>query len=145
MKYYSYEQFKIDIKQIIISAPKVDSILGIARGGLTLSHALAEGLELRNVQTLRTELYDNTTKREAITIIDTTLFTPKQKVLVVDDIADSGETLNIVMKHLQHKYPNTTFISATLFYKTTSIYEPDIWINKATEWIEFFWEKDFKN
>lgn len=143
MKYYSYEQFKIDTKKIIQKSPQIDAILGIARGGLTLSHALAEGLDLREVQTLRTELYDNTTKRNTITIIDTTTFTSKQKVLVVDDIADSGETLNVVMQHLKHKYPQTTFISATLFYKTSSSYEPDIWINEASQWIEFFWEKDF--
>jgi xanthine phosphoribosyltransferase len=64
-------------------------------------------------------------------------------VLVVDDIADSGETLAYIMSYLSENFPEITFQSVTLFYKKTSCYEPDFWINEADAWIEFFWEKDF--
>ena len=146
MKYYSYENFKIDtnklIKQTRTFFPEV--IVGISRGGLTLAHCMSEALEIRNVQSLRTELYDDTTKREMITIHNTCTFKDIKRVLVVDDISDSGDTLEVVMNDLREKHKDIEFKSATLFYKKTSIHQPDFWINEATQWIEFFWEKDFK-
>ena len=147
MKYYGYEEFKKDTNTLIkkVINYEAEAVVGIARGGLTLAHAMAEGLSLREVQTLRTELYDETHKRNKITIFDTTNLENKKKVLVVDDIADSGETLQKVMQNLQKKYPNVEFKSATLFYKSSSVYEPHYWINEANEWIDFFWERDFES
>jgi len=122
---------------------QAEVILGVARGGLTMAHGMAEGLELREVQTLRTELYDKTVKRSEITIYEKCSFDDFKRVLVVDDIADSGETLKGVMEYLAQKYPNIEFKSATLFYKPTSVYEPHFWVNEAKAWIDFFWERDF--
>ncbi len=146
MKYYTYEEFTQDTRNLIAQVQKFEAqaIVGIARGGLTLAHAMAEGLALREVQTLRTELYDGEQKRKKISVFDTLVFTNVQRVLVVDDIADSGETLAVVMQHLSEKYPQTLFQSATLFYKKSSLYKPHFWINEAEEWIDFFWERDFK-
>lgn len=146
MKYYSYEKFKEDTINLLQQIKEFDpqTIVGIARGGLTLAHSLAEGLNIRDVQTLRTELYDDMQKRELISVFNNCKFDADvKKVLVVDDIADSGDTLDAVMKELKYKHPNIEFRSATLFYKKTSVYQPDLWINEADEWIEFFWEKDF--
>ena len=147
MKYYPYEDFKKDTKSLInrVKDFQADAIVGVARGGLTLAHSIAEGLNIREVQTLRTELYDETCKRDELSVFDTCSFNGVKKVLVVDDIADSGETLFAVMKYLQDKYSEVEFKSATLFYKKTSVYEPHYWINEADEWIDFFWERDFKN
>jgi len=146
MKYYSYEQFATDTNKLIqqVEDFKPDAIIGIARGGLTLSHAIAEGLNIREVQTLRTELYDEDTKRSCITIHNTITLEEINKVLVLDDIADSGDTLEAVMKLLTCGNPNVEFKSAVLFYKKTSVYKPHYWINEATEWVDFFWERDFK-
>ena len=68
-----------------------------------------------------------------------------KRVLVVDDISDSGETLDAVMKSLACGNSEIEFKSATLFYKKTSVYEPHFWINEANDWIDFFWERDFKD
>ena len=134
MKYYAYEAFKNEAQAII----------GIARGGLTLAHTMAEGLGIRDVQTLRTEFYDEVTQRDAISLFGTCQFEDTQRVLVVDDIADSGKTLEYVMQYLRESHPLVEFQSATLFYKKTSAYEPHFWINEAKEWIDFFWERDYK-
>ena len=146
MKYYAYEDFKRDtnslLKQVEVFNPSV--VVGIARGGLTLAHAMAEGLNIRVVQTLRTELYDGSCKRNALSIFDTCNLQEKKRVLVVDDIADSGETLLAIMNYLESKYPQIQFKSATLYYKTSSLYQPHFWIHEAKEWIDFFWERDFK-
>ena len=146
MKYYAYEEFKNDTNTLIQRVDKYEAqaIVGIARGGLTLAHCMAEGLGLRDVQTLRTELYDEEVQRDSITLFGTCDFENIQRVLVVDDIADSGKTLGIVMKNLLEKHPKVEFQSATLFYKKTSVYEPHFWLHEATQWIDFFWERDFK-
>lgn len=145
MKYYAYEDFKKDTNSLIKAVKKfeAEAIVGIARGGLTLAHSMAEGLDIREVQTLRTELYDDSYRRDELTIFDTCSFDKVTRVLVVDDIADSGETLLKIMRYLQEKYTNIEFKSATLFYKKTSVYEPHFWINEADDWIDFFWERDF--
>ena len=146
MKYYDYETFKTDTNSLLqrVRPLKIDAILAIARGGLTLSHAMAEGLNVRDVQSIRTELYDASSKRDSLTLFGTCSFAPNTKVLVVDDIADSGETLEFIMNYLLHEHPHVTFVSATLFYKSTSVFEPDFWIQEADDWIDFFWERDFK-
>ncbi len=143
--YYSYENFRNDTCKLIanVKSFKPEAIVGIARGGLSLSHSMAEGLDIRDVQSIRTELYDATCKREELSLFGECRLEHVKRVLVVDDIADSGETLAYIMQYLQKTFPEVLFKSSTLFYKKTSIYEPDFWINEANEWIEFFWEKDF--
>ena len=145
MKYYSYENFKQDTNELInkVKEYKPQAIVAIARGGLTIAHAMAEGLDIRDVQSLRTELYDKTNKRESITIFNNCEFKNIKRVLVVDDIADSGDTFKAVMEFLVKENKNIEFKSLVIFYKKTSVYEPHFWINEAKEWIEFFWEKDF--
>ena len=146
MKYYSYENFTKDTNSLIKQVKDYNphAIVGIARGGLTLAHAMAEGLNIRNVQTLRTELYDEQDKRACITLEGNCEFDDVKRVLVVDDIADSGETLDAVMQSLACGNSEIEFKSATLFYKKSSCYEPHFWLNEANDWIDFFWERDFK-
>jgi xanthine phosphoribosyltransferase len=146
MKYYGYENFREDTKKLIEQAKDFNpqAIVAIARGGLTIAHCMAEGMDIREVQSLRTELYDDTQKRDSISVFNNCEFSDSvKKVIVVDDISDSGDTFDAVMKELKEKNPNIEFKSAALFYKKTSIYQPDFWVNEADEWIEFFWEKDF--
>ena len=144
-QYYPYETFRDDVKALRnkLQTLNIDTIVGVARGGLTLAHALGESLELRRVETLRTELYDAMQKREQIKLFGMCDLSGSKKVLVVDDIADSGETLEAVMKSLRKEYPKIVFTTATLFYKKSSCFEPDVWVHEAKEWIEFFWEIDF--
>ncbi len=145
MKYYPYENFKNDTKRLIDKTREFNphAIVAIARGGLTLAHAMAEGLGIREVQTLRTELYDKANKRDCLTIFGECSFDDLKRILVVDDISDSGKTLKEVMKFLAGGNNSVEFKSATLFYKKTSIYEPHFWVNEADDWIDFFWESDF--
>jgi xanthine phosphoribosyltransferase len=143
-RYYAYEDFQKDTKKLInaVKEYNAEAILAVARGGYTLSHAMAEGLNLRDLQSIRTELYDKEKIREEITLFGECNFNVK-RVLVVDDIADSGKTLAFIMEYLKKEFSEIEFQSATLFYKKTSVYEPDFWVNEADAWIEFFWEKDF--
>lgn len=145
--YYSYDEFRTDTLQLLEKLPKneFDTIIGVARGGLTLAHMLSEAMDIRNVQSISTQLYDDTQKRECITITDTCSLQTSKNILLVDDIADSGETLKALYNHLTLTYPDLHFKTATLFYKSSSVYEPDFWVKEADTWIEFFWEVDFND
>lgn len=145
MKYYDYETFKTDAKNLIEQCReyKADVIVGIARGGVTLAQMLAYGLDVRYLQTLQTELYDGQRKRAEIKIIESLNLQDGMKVLIVDDIVDSGETLFEILNHLHNRYPHNEFKTATIFYKPTAKVEADFRVKEATEWIEFFWESDF--
>jgi xanthine phosphoribosyltransferase len=117
--YYSYETFRNDTNQLISQVKNFEpeAIVTVARGGLTLSHCMAEGLNIRNVQSIRTELYDNDCKREELSLFGECRLPSMKKVLVIDDIADSGETLNFIMDYLKKNFPDIEFKSCALFYK----------------------------
>ena len=62
-----------------------------------------------------------------------------EKVLVVDDIADTGRTLE-QLKRLE-VFKNSMF--ATLDYHRQSVVEPDFWVNeKGDKWIVYPWERN---
>lgn len=153
MKYYSYEMFKNDTKELILQAKDFDAevVVGIARGGVSVAQMMAYGLNIRDLQTVRCELYDDDdVQRDAIKIIENLAIDNYQRILIVDDIVDSGKTLQKLLEHLEDKYTckgyrghDKTFKTATLFYKPTSLVQADYKVQEATEWIEFFWEKDY--
>ena len=145
MYYYDYQEFKNDTLNLASQCRSFepDTILGIARGGLMLSQILAYALKIRNLQSIRVESYDEQHKRDTLNLHVDCDLNGCERVLVVDDIVDSGETLKEVLSSLQILYPDTTFKSAALFYKPTAVIQSDFKVKEATEWIEFFWEKDF--
>ena len=57
---------------------------------------------------------------------------PCGEMLVADDVADTGKTLD----GFQFLFP-----TATLFYKPRSIVEPSFYALKTTKWIVFPWER----
>ncbi|MDY4012823.1 MAG: phosphoribosyltransferase family protein, partial [Campylobacter sp.] len=64
-----------------------------------------------------------------------------KKVLVCDDICDSGACLSALMSELRQS-SSSEFSSATLFYKSTAILKPDFYAKQARGWIVFPWEID---
>ena len=64
--------------------------------------------------------------------------------LIVYDIVDSGETMREIIKVICHKFPDTEFKLATIFYKPSAVIQPDFAVKEATKWIDFFWEVDIK-
>ncbi len=141
--YYSYNHFKEDAKNLKEQLDtEFDTIVPIARGGLTLAHMLAQALDIRNVQSISTQLYDGMEKRNSITIKGECDFSDSKNILIVDDIADSGETLKALYNHFTLANEALHFKTATLFYKKSSVFKPDYWVREAKGWIDFFWEVD---
>lgn len=142
--YYSYEMCKNDAIKLtyLVKDFKADAFLSIARGGLTLSHLMSQALNQRNVFTINSISYDRKNQKDSIEIFNIPDLKSYKKVLIIDDIVDSGKTMIEVFKILNEKFPNTEFKLATLFYKKTALVKPDFYIKQTDIWIEFFWEVD---
>ncbi|MDD3463804.1 MAG: phosphoribosyltransferase family protein, partial [Sulfurospirillaceae bacterium] len=102
MKYYSYEEFKTDVNRLAkeIKPFWPDVILAVARGGMTLGHFLSEALEIRSLYSLNSIHYEETKKLDDIQIFNIPDLSRAKKVLVVDDIIDSGETMIEIIRDL---------------------------------------------
>jgi len=142
--YYSYEECRVDCLELV---PKIkeynpDALIAIARGGLTLGHLLSEALETREIYSLNSIHYDGTKKLDTFEIFNIPDLSRKHKIVLVDDIVDSGESMVEIIKILKEKYPHCEFKIATIFYKPTALIQPDFSVKEAKDWIEFFWEKD---
>ena len=144
---YTYSDFITDLpllaNQCQAFAPQL--ILPIARGGLTLGHALAMALNVRDIQSIQVSSYDDTIQRETLNIKGFQNLQLPSRVLLVDDIVDTGATLHHLLPLLREHYPKTDFRTAALFTKQSAKVQPDFSLHEAHEWIEFFWERDFLN
>lgn len=145
MIYYDYKRFCTDVQSLTkqCEAFHPDTILAVARGGMTLGHALSMALDVRNLQSIRTESYDGEVQRDSINVYGSCDLSASKRILVVDDIVDSGQTLMHLMPFLRSLNSETEFKIATLFTKQSALMQPDFFLHEATDWIDFFWERDF--
>ena len=143
--YYPYKDFKNDLKIITqkIDQP-FDAILGIARGGLSMAQMLGEYYNIREVYSINTIGYDETEKKDTVVVFNIPTLKYAKSVLVVDDIVDSGDTLEEVLNGWESRYPNIVFKTASLFYKKSAKITPDWYAQETQNWIEFFWSEDLK-
>ncbi len=142
--YYGYDEFKKDT-QILVDKCRdyePDILLGVARGGLTLSHLMAQAMNMRNLYTLNSIHYEGELKLDSFNIFNIPDMSHAKRVLIIDDIVDSGESMQEIFKVLHEKFPNTEFKLATIFYKPTALLQPDYTVKEADKWIDFFWEVD---
>lgn len=144
-RYYPYEEFLKDLKKLTkLIDYDFDAIVAIARGGMTIAHMLGEHFDKREVFTINSIGYEDTKKLEKIKVFNIPDLKNYRKILIVDDIIDSGETIIEVIKNLKEKYPEIDIKVASIFYKKSAKFKPDFFVNLADEWIDFFWTKDLK-
>lgn len=145
MTYYSYEEFVVDTKKLVLTCREfqADTLLAIARGGLTLGHAYAHAVDNRRLFAINSILYEKDTKAQSCEIFNMPELKDAKKVLILDDIIDSGQTIKEVLALLKKCFPHVEFKIASLFYKPTATIQPDFSVHEAKDWIEFFWERDF--
>lgn len=121
------------------SGYKPDVLIGITRGGLFSLARLSYKLDVKIIDTIALEFYDknNKTKDRVEQLMPFHLedLGNYRRVLVVDDVADTGRTLEYVLSKLDGKEVRT----ATLFYKLRSKIRPDYYVEETEEWINFPW------
>lgn len=126
-------------KQIIKTDRKYDWIISIAKGGWTWSRTLADYLDMDNVASVKAKLYENIGKTKLFSLeqeLPAAVDIKGKKILLFDDVADSGKTF-VTVKNYLIKKGSLSIDTASLFYKPKSVLKPDFFSFKTSAWIVF--------
>ncbi len=119
---------------------KPDVIVGVMRGGLIPARILSDLLENPNLMATRTKCYSPfSVKPDPILTLPLLETVNKKAVLIIDDIADTGRSLRLVVKHVMQQNANE-IKTATLFYKPWSIIRPNYFEEETRLWVVFPWD-----
>jgi hypoxanthine phosphoribosyltransferase len=118
-----------------------DLILAVARGGLLVAGAVSYALDVKNTFTMNVEFYTGVDER-----LDAPLLLPpvpdpvdlrRARVLVADDVADTGATLALVQEFCA---PHVAEVrTAVLYEKPRSQIACDYVWRRTDRWITFPW------
>ena len=116
-------------------------IIAITRGGWIPARLLSDLLEVHNVSAIGIKSYSNISAKMNQPIINQKLKIPisGKKILLVDDVADSGESMQLAKKHII-KQNNVELKIATIYKKYKSKIDPDYYEKTIKNWIIFPWE-----
>jgi len=137
-----YEMLLELAKRIRKTGYAPDTVVGVSRGGWPVARVMSDLLENPEVANVKAEFYLGVaeTKREPVITQPVSASVKNRKVLVVDDVADTGKSLALVKDHLKEQGATDIKI-ATIYYKPWSTLKPD-WFERQTErWIVFPWER----
>ena len=118
-----------------------DIVLAVARGGLTVAGALAYALGVKNCFAMNVEFYTGVDERlEVPVMLPPTLDLLDirgSRVLVADDVADTGKTLELVRSVIAEHV--TEARAAVLYQKPQSVIDADYVWRHTDKWINFPW------
>lgn len=143
--YVSWDEYHLLIERLALkvdaSGWAFDQILCLARGGLrpgdVLSRVFDKPLAIMSTSSYRAE---GGTVQGRLDIAET-ITMPKGalagRVLLVDDLADSGVTLKAVVERLRAKPEITELRSAVIWTKSVSVFQPDYQVEylETSPWI----------
>ncbi|MEM2320074.1 MAG: phosphoribosyltransferase [Candidatus Bathyarchaeia archaeon] len=123
------------------SSFKPDVIVGVSRGGWPPARVLSDLLDNPNLANVKAEFYLGVaeTKGEPTLTQPISVNVASKKVLIVDEVADTGRSLKLVKEHLISMGAAEAKI-ATIYYKPWSIVKPDYYVKETSNWIVFPWE-----
>ena len=114
------------------------AIVAITRGGMAPAMIIARELDVRKVDTVSVKSYDHQAQSDAVMLKapDAELMGDGTGILVIDDLVDSGKTLELVRQH----YPQAHF--ATVYAKPKGEPMVDTFITGVSQdtWIFFPWD-----
>ncbi|WP_336633244.1 MULTISPECIES: phosphoribosyltransferase [unclassified Microbacterium] len=118
-----------------------DVVVAIARGGLLPAGAVAYGLGVKSCGALNVEFYTGIgTVLDAPALLPPDLdlgYLPGKRVLLVDDVADSGRTLALAVRMLVEAGADVR--SVCIYTKPGSVATPDYAWRETDRWIDFPW------
>lgn len=128
-------------RQIAASGFVPEVVIAVARGGMVPAGALTYALGIKLTDAINVEFYTDVSQ----TLPDPVLLAPMldtdsvtgRRLLVVDDVADSGRTLALVLKLLRGFGADVR--SAVLYAKPTTVVTPDFVWKSTDQWIVFPW------
>ena len=141
----TWERFGVAIRElaqfVADSGFDPDVVVAVARGGLPPGGALAYALGTKAVGTLNVEFYTGVDERldephVLPPLLDTAALSGL-RALVVDDVADTGETLALVQRLMAEHCDEAR--TAVLYAKSRSVVDPDFVWRRTDSWITFPW------
>ena len=129
------------VNEILVNGYRIDLIVGILRGGYIVARILCDLLKANDIGVVEVKFYRGVEERAERPIITQPLTADVRgkNILIVDDVVDSGRTLEIVTEQVRLRGAKNVK-SAVLYYKPRSIIKPDYFVHETVEWIVFPWE-----
>ena len=118
-----------------------DTVLGVVRGGLFVAAGIAYALDLKDVRHVNVEFYTDAGEPlpEPVLVGQEPYLADLggKKVLVADDVADTGATLHFVRQLL----PADADVRVAVLYSKpkTTTYSPELAWRTTDRWIRFPW------
>ena len=119
-----------------------DLIVGVSRGGWAPGRILSDLLANSHTANIKIEFYTGigTTTRKPIVTQPISENISKKHILVVDDVADTGESLLVALDHVRERGADG-IKTATIYHKPHSKFKPDFFAESTPNWIIFPWER----
>ena len=144
-EHLSYQEFGDAVLDLARDIKKSDFqpniVLSIARGGCFLGSALGYALGVKNSFTMNVEFYTGIDQRLPMPVVlppvPNKVDLRGATVLIADDVADSGETLRLVLDFWRGTVKEAR--SVVLYEKPRSVVKPDYVWRRTEKWIEFPW------
>jgi hypothetical protein len=126
--------------KIAASGFKPDLVVAVSRGGFDPARILCDQLGIRRLASVQIEAYDGMVKRpEPVVILPVNADLRGKRVLMADDVSDSGASLLVAREHLVERGASEVRI-ATLHIKPWSRFVPDYYAEKVDAWVVYPWE-----
>ena len=112
-----------------------DIIVAIARGGYVPARILCDFLDVTSLASIRVIHYEaGATKKKCARLADPlSVDVTNMNVLIVDDVNDTGDTLEVAVKHVADFHPADVRV-AVLHHKQVSTFSPDYYGGKILKW-----------
>ena len=112
-----------------------DMIVAIARGGVVPARVLCDYLDVMDLACVRIEHYRARHKApEARVKHPLSIPIDGRRILVVDDISDTGDSFIAALNHLREKGQPAEVRTCALQHKIVSKFVPDYYAREITEW-----------
>ncbi|RLF09589.1 MAG: phosphoribosyltransferase [Thermoprotei archaeon] len=133
-------------RKIRASGFKPDVVVAIARGGFTPARLLCDYLDIVDLLSIKIEHWIETGKHKEEATIKYPFdydFSGK-KVLIVDDIADTGKSVVVAKKHISDVCKPQELKTATMqLIPATSMIVPDYYVDEVKEWTWYMYPWNF--
>jgi hypoxanthine phosphoribosyltransferase len=118
-----------------------DVIVGVSRGGWPPARVLSDLLGNPSLANVKAEFYLGVaeTKGEPTLTQPVSVDVAGKKILVVDEVADTGKSLKLVKQHIAEQGAAELRV-VTVYYKPWSIVKPDYYDKETRRWVVFPWE-----
>jgi hypothetical protein len=128
-------------KKILIDGFKTDVCVAISRGGFPVARIICDFLEITSLASIGIQHYSDidVTLPKARLLFPLNADVMEKKVLIVDDVADRGDSLTLARNHVEDNKASEIKV-ATLHYKPWSKLRPDYFAREYKSWIVYPWE-----